>query len=96
MSKDSRISYQIQLLEQLNEFLTNLQARLQETEQYYDKQLGKMEAHGLFLEKIETQRKEYFTVTKQGIQDIIELLEQKDKPFVRKNIDYLNRILRVK
>lgn len=76
----NRIAYQMELLEQLKDFLTTLQERLADTQTRYDSTLSKMEGQGMFLEKIEDLRNEYFVATKQGIDDIIELIEQSDKP----------------
>lgn len=89
----NRIAYQMELLEQLKDFLTTLQERLADTQTRYDNTLSKMEGQGMFLEKIEDLRNEYFVATKQGIDDIIELIEQSDKPYIDQIIDRLTNIL---
>ena len=89
MSRNSRIAHQIDLLEELRRFLALLQERLLEAKSNYDSSLQKIEAQGMFLELLEKQRDEYFAVTEKEIEDIIELIEGSDKPYVDKVIDRL-------
>jgi hypothetical protein len=92
MSKN-RIAYQLELVEQLKTFLTTLQERLLEVQNYYDRTLGKLEAEGMYVELLEKQRKEHFAVTKKSIDDLIELIEESDKRYADKIINRLTILL---
>jgi hypothetical protein len=89
MARQTSYSYQIELAESLKSYLHGFQERLGAVAQNYSNKCNEMYEAGMMDETHEDFIQNYMDETVRKIQELVELINEADIPFVEKYIDYL-------
>ena len=96
MARQTSFSYQIELAEDLKNFLHQFQDSLSEIADNYVNRSNQLHEAGMMEEIFNTFESNYIEVTVAKIQDLINQINECDIPFVRKYIKYLEESSSVK
>jgi len=89
MSKQTSFDYQIQLLVELKNYLNNLQDRLNHVSMQYWSKSNDISQAGMFEETYSKFVQEYVYDTNQKLKDIVNQINERDIPFIEKQISFL-------
>lgn len=84
-------AYQIELMEGLKSYLDGFQQRLAAVAQNYENKVNSMREANMMEETIESFNDNYVETTKQKILELINLINERDIPFVENQIEYLEQ-----
>jgi len=89
MATQTSFSHQIQLAEDLKKYLVNLHERLFFVTTDYNNKVNDMHQQGMMEEYYSKFVQEYVYETNQKIKEVINLIHERDIPFIEKYIAYL-------